>query len=269
MVEQNCAAAPKRIHAFEFSECSSLPRALSLVLRDTLVTMLSAPFRGYNETVCTQIANLMRTNKLSRLIELGAGSAPICTTVARSGGEEFEYCPSDLVPDQRLYADYERRFGPRFRPVGKAVDMRNPKEWEALAGPHSLVVISGSFHHLTTDERLALLRELIGRRIYFLIAEPFLGDIAGYLLGSLSFFPALLHPLRFLFSQGTLKRIFWSWIIPAAPVISCWDAVVSNARQWNQAEWHAVLALLAVDLRGYAVEVVATGQTFIAAFSPR
>jgi hypothetical protein len=139
----------------------------------------------------------------------------------------------DNNPDRLAYQTLTRRFGKLVTPILEPVDLAQHRAW----GPNSLLVLSATLHHIPHGARNAALRNLCGSGAKVLVYEPLRRTIWSMLYVLLAVIPALVVPLRFACRAGRLRRALWCWLVPAAPLLFCWDGVVSCLRQWTKVEW--------------------------------
>jgi hypothetical protein len=53
---------------------------------------------------------------------------------------------------------------------------------------------------------------------------------------------------------GTLRRVLWCWLIPLAPIMFCWDGIVSILRYWTDETWIEQLEEITGPTRPISVE---------------
>jgi hypothetical protein len=74
-----------------------------------------------------------------------------------------------------------------------------------------------------------------------MIFEPLRKTPISLLLAMLTIIPAVLLPLLLLTKSGQLRRFFWCWLFPLAPLMFVWDSIVSTIRQWDQRQWRRAI----------------------------
>ncbi|MCL6502550.1 MAG: class I SAM-dependent methyltransferase [Pirellulales bacterium] len=239
----------KPLYLFEFMDLPWLPQGLRHTLREILECVSTPPFRTYYRWVARETLQQARRVGVTQVVELGAGTARITATMAAmaSRGEDapnglgtgsmvFVCC--DNNPDVPAYEALARRFGPHVRPIYEPIDLAEPRQW----GPDSLLVLSATLHHIPHSARSEVLRNLCHSGNGVLVFEPLRRTIWSMLYVLLSIVPALVVPLRFAGRAGRLRRVLWCWLLPVAPLLFCWDGIVSCLRQWTRIEWDRAAA---------------------------
>jgi hypothetical protein len=241
-----------RSHLVEVMDVEGLPGSLRMALRDILETCNSRPYRSYYDWLVAEILAVAAAERVTNIVELGAGTAPLTRRLARASlPAGMRLTVADLNPDRAVYEDLERRFPSLVTPVYEPVDFGVPRQWPA----GTLLVLSATFHHLPHEVRLRVLRALEESKTPYVIAEALkhnAASFAGCLLGWLA---GITAPLFMLQRPGRARRLFWCWLVPVAPIAFMWDGLVSAWRCWSRAEWEDVVrALGGDDQRGFRFE---------------
>lgn len=247
----------KPAYLFEFMDQPWLPRGLRQTLREILECVSTPPFRRYYRWVAEKALEEARRRAVTHVVELGAGTARITATMAAMArspmGNSEQHHPStaqcampsseqqshmtficcDNHPDPPSYEALVRRFGNLVQPIFEPVDMAAPRGWPG----ETLLVLSATLHHIPPDARAELLQRLCASGSTVLVFEPLRRTIWSMLYVLLSIVPALVVPARFAHHPGRLRRVLWCWLLPAAPLLFCWDGIVSCLRQWTKLEW--------------------------------
>ncbi len=216
-----------------------LPEGLALTLREILSVGNARPFRGYYKAVVDEVADAVASGNYTRVVELGAGSAPISRMLAtdpRLAG--IDLIPCDARPDIMAYRDLQRQYPERIRPESRPIDYSAPQEWPA----GTLLVLSATLHHVPGKDRAAVVANLIASADGVLVAEPLRRNAVSMAFVLLSLVPALLLPLLYAARRGRLRRVLWCWLLPIAPILFVWDGIVSSLRMWTSEEWSAEAA---------------------------
>ena len=217
---------------FEFEDLPFLPFGLKHTITDILEVSNSF-FRSYNRWVAKETLTMAQSLGCTTIVELGAGAAPITRHCAqRSDIGSIELVPCDLRPDLTAFRRLQAKYPSNVRPCLESVDYTKKKDWR----PGTLFVLSATFHHLSEPARHQLLKDFSEARFPVLIFEPLRRNLASVVycaLGLLTFFV----PLFSLNSPGLLRRIFWCWLFPIAPLLFAWDGVMSALREWDTKQW--------------------------------
>jgi hypothetical protein len=220
-----------------------LPSSLRSTLREILDCGNSQPFRSYYDWVANTALTIACASECSTIVELGAGTAPVTRRMAldlRSEGCRLVVC--DKNPDLAEYDRLAAQFPGKVHVITASVDFTVPQQWPA----NTLLVLSATFHHIPSNDRLSLIRSLSESADSVVVFEPLRKSLLSVLFVFLSTVPALLVPFQFLGRPGTCRRILWCWLAPVAPIMFWWDGVVSCLRQWSTAEWNAAFKRLGV-----------------------
>ncbi len=247
----------KPAYLFEFMDQTWLPRGLRQTLREILECISTPPFRCYYRWVAQEALHEARRLAVTQVVELGAGTARITATMAAMAGlpacngeqrhasasgcsmpgssqqAPITFVCCDNNPDRPSYEALVRRFGALVRPIFEPVDMAAPHGW----GSETLLVLSAALHHIPHAARAGVLHRLCSGGSTVLVCEPLRRTIGSMLYVLLSIVPALVVPARFVHRPGRLRRVLWCWLLPAAPLLFCWDGIVSCLRQWTKFEW--------------------------------
>lgn len=234
---------PAAPHLFEFMDQSWAPQSLRLTLQETMQRGMSPPFRSFYDWIANDTVRFAETHGFQCIVELGAGTAPITQSMLRaSSSTNLEFVVCDICPNISAYDKLERAYPGRVSAEREPVDFSRQRSWP----PRTLLVLSACFHHIPPASRTAVLRTLMESADGVLIFEPLRRNIASICFASLSFVPALLLPLLTFDLSEQLRRFFWCWFMPAAPLMFTWDGIVSCLRQWTDAEWKQALATISV-----------------------
>jgi hypothetical protein len=181
---------------------------------------------------------MVKDEDYENVVELGAGTAPITRLLAEDPSSNcVRLIVCDNRPDAATYADLEQRFPGRVIPRYEPVDFSKPQAWP----PKTIVYLSGTFHHVPEDVRLDVLATLTKSSDRVVIIEPLRKTLLSIGFVFLSTVPAFILPLWYLRRPGTLRRFFWCWLVPIAPIMFWWDGVASCLRMWTETEWRANL----------------------------
>lgn len=234
-------------HLFEFMDQSWLPDSLRDTMREILECGNTRPFRPYYQWVADESLRIARQEGYQNIVELGAGTAPITRHLAVDPQSEgLTLIPSDFLPDRTAYQELEKSYPGKVRPRYDAVDFSQVQQWE----PKTLLVLSGTFHHIPPAARCRVLDALARSADRILVFEPLRKTLISTLFMFGSIFPALLLPLWFLGRPGRLRRFFWCWLFPLAPLLFWFDGFVTCMRLWSDGEWQSAMKRLQLPRQG-------------------
>jgi hypothetical protein len=235
-------------HLFEFMDQARVFPGLRATLREILECGNAQPFRPYYQWVRDEVRREAHEGGFRDIVELGAGTAPVTRLLAaQPAAGEVRLIPCDMNPDFATYRRLEERHPGIVAPVYTPVDFSEPRRW----GPDTLLFLSATFHHVPPEARPGVLASLTSSARRVMIFEPLQKRLSSIIFVFFSIVPALILPLWFLRRPGKLRRFFWCWLVPVAPLMFWWDGVVSCLRQWGEREWRAAASRLGVDVRSY------------------
>lgn len=226
----------KPFYLFEFCDQAWIPGGARECLYE-IMDACNSGVRSFNGQVAETAIKLAREEGYDRIVELGAGRAPVTTRLASDEQlGELKLVPCDIVPNETVYRALAERYPDNVFPIYDPVDITRP---QSELFRESVLVMAGMMHHIPFALRPAILEALSHSRSRIAMFEPLRRTLLSMLLATLSFFPAILLPITFFRRPGKLRRLLWCWLIPIVPYMFIWDGVVSCLRQWKQAEWQA------------------------------
>jgi hypothetical protein len=228
--------------SFEFMDLAWLPGSLKQTLREILDCALSRPFRTYYDKVVEQISDRVSKDPSIRAVaELGAGTAPLTRRLAKDPGRaDLQLIVCDLYPHAQAFRELQARYPGTVRPVWEPVDFSKTVQFP----DGTYVVLSAAFHHVPPALRGAVLGVLAA--CSGMIIEPVHKKPVPICLAWIIVVPALATPFLLLRQAGSARRFFWCYVVPAAPLMIVWDALISCFRCWSKDEW---LRAIAADAR--------------------
>jgi SAM-dependent methyltransferase len=242
---------------FEFMDQTWAPNSLRLTLREILEIALAKPFRSYYAGVAEKVQHAINGEEKVSVVELGAGTAPITQHLAKLSDlpHDLELIACDLNPDHSTYEVLEKQYPGLVKTIREPVDFSKPLPFDEK----SLLVLSATFHHIPPSRRQSVIREI--SQYHAIIVEPISRSWSSVLLALLNWIPALWLPLRLRGCEpGFLRRMFWCWILPAAPLAIVWDGIVSALRCWSVEEWKETLTSILPQDRPCEVKITPVGQ---------
>ena len=103
-------------HLFEFMDQDWLPSSLRGTLREILEVGCSRPFRPYYEWVAAEVLAAARETGCQRVVELGAGPAPVTKVMAPDPASDgLQLIVSDRNPDRPEYEALEKKWPGKVR----------------------------------------------------------------------------------------------------------------------------------------------------------
>ncbi len=225
------------MHLFEFEDHPNIPPSIRATLLEIL-ELCNRRFRPYYPWVASEVLAQVRETNVKRIVELGAGTAPITKELARIDETDgLILTPCDLYPDVELFHELERSFPGKVQAICEPQDFSKEQDWDA----DTMLVLSATFHHIPPAERQRVLQALTQSASSVMVFEPVRNNPISMMLVFTAIFPALLLPY-FSNRQTILRNILWCWLVPVAGPMFVWDGVVGCLRQWNSKKWKHELA---------------------------
>ena len=245
---ETSSSSSKLGHLFEFMDLNWLPNSLAYTMREILECGNARPFRPFYDFSIATIRRVANELGCEHVVEMGAGAAPLTRRLAPLVENEPDQSiktisPCDIRPDTKSYLELEAKHPgvvDLLRDEDKeiaSVDFSVPQDWK----PNSLLVLSGTLHHLPNLERTKTLTAMSSADSV-LVIEPLRKTALSMLFVILSLVPALLLPIWYCRRAGRARRFLWCWLIPVAPAMFLWDGWVSCIRQWTDKEFKKYLS---------------------------
>lgn len=233
-----------RLQLFEFNDAPWAPA----VLRDTLIEALSRALRWGHllDGLVEPLSRCLTEAGTSQVLDLCAGAggpgAVLAEAMARRG-HDAHFLLSDLFPHPAEWAALCAAQPGRLAYVPEPLDAtRIPPE----VGAGRVRVIINALHHFPPALAREVLRGACAGAPAVFIAE-------GLVRNPLSFAAmapaglAALYATPLLAGDRRLARALWTWLTPAALLVSAWDGTVSALRCYLPEELEAMVA----DLDGF------------------
>lgn len=225
----------KRRHLFEFEDQAWLPTGLRNCVTELLQHMLTeADLYG---PALPKLREALSRVGARELVDLCSGAAGPTTQLghrlAPAGEPPIAITLSDKYPNVAMFE--------RARAAaGESLDFeREPVDASAvpdrLDGFRTLFT---SFHHFEPERAKAILADAVAKQRPIAVlefTERKLANVAKLLVGGVPLVwlqTAMMRPLR-------PSRLLWTYLVPAVPLIYCWDAIVSHLRTYTPAELQA------------------------------
>jgi len=228
----------KRRQLFEFCDLPWLPSGL----RSLTPTFLEAAFRllGSYQVAVRPLGEALRATGSSHILDLGSGGAgplPLLLDALAAQGLPVRATMTDKFPNVVALAAAAQSDPQRLSFLPDSVD--------ATAVPKDLVGLRTMFqllHHFPPQTAQAILQDAVDNEQGIALFEVTQRRIVGVLLALLIPFLVLLvtpliRPLR-------IGRLVLTYVLPLAPLIIAWDAVVSTLRSYTEPElWQMTRSL--------------------------
>ncbi len=230
----------RAFYLFEFCDQTWIPSGARECLYE-IMDACNSGLRSFNREVAIAAIQIANENQLNKVVELGAGRAPITHELVKHAATQgMRLVACDLVPNVTEYRKLEAKYPDRVFPIYSPVDLTQMQE----SLNDAVLILAGVMHHIPFEARPAVIDSLTRTNSKIAIFEPLLRTWPSIFMAMLSIFPAVLLPITFFQRQGKLRRFLWCWLIPIVPFMFVWDGVTSCLRQWNEQEWKRAFASL-------------------------
>lgn len=244
-----------RLHLFELHEQPWCPPAIRDGATDCL-RLIATVGRQYKHVAPLLQEALCAANATAIVDLCSGGGGPwlaLGRTLKSRTGAPMPILLTDLYPHEAATQNDRSAPGATVRFYPKAVDATRPPA--DLPGFRTLFT---AFHHFAPAQAQAILQSAVnagqGIAIFEQTARTPLGLLLMYLLPWLALVSALVvRPWRF-------SRFFWTFVIPAIPLLLWFDGVVSCLRTYTVAELQALVAALEPPPNGAASYVWRIGK---------
>jgi hypothetical protein len=237
----------RRLQLFEFEDQPWLPRQL----RDHLTEYLQYQITAYRlyAPVVGKLKQALEAAGCRQIVDIGSGGGGTILHMQRMlrlAGCPVSVTLTDKFPPRDVVA--------RLQALGAGTIAYRPESIDATRIPPDLAGLRTfftCFHHFPPAAATRILRSAVEDRAPIGIFE-FTGRSVANIAGMLLAPAAVLAQARKL-APRRRDRLFWTYILPALPLIYWWDGTVSHLRTYTVAELRKMVA--AVDSGRYAWEI--------------
>src|SRR5262245_60599462 len=218
----------KRMHLIEIADEAWCPRGI----RHGVTDYCRFVTEGAYNPVAPLLARALQSAKARHILDLGSGGAGPwlrLQPLLRDAGVEVTVCLSDHNPD---LVPFERA-----RRLSRQAVTFHPEPVEATQIPSELSgfrTMFSAFHHLRPEQARAVLADAVARGegigVFECGTRNFLtlGGLIGTPVPALLLAP-FIGPFRW-------SRLFWTYLVPALPLILLFDVIVSWLRLYSEPE---------------------------------
>lgn len=241
----------RRFTLFEF--CDLEPGSPLGFLGELTPAFLAAAFsltRWYR-VAATPLAQALRRCTATQVLDLGSGSGGPLPLLQRTLRQEHDLRIavrlSDRVPQPTAWQALSQAAAAET--AGATDDLAGiPEPVDATAVPAHVPgfrTLFQSFHHLSETQAQAVLQDAVRKRVGIALFE----NTHRRLLPTI---PLLFVPFAVLLFTPfirplSLRRLFLTYVVPLAPLVVLWDALVSALRSYTPAELRQLTGALVYD----------------------
>jgi hypothetical protein len=228
----------RRLHLFEFEDQKWLPPPLRRYLLEFLQFQIVSE-RIYAGAI-PKLREALAKAGCRKVVDIGSGGGATILQVQRllrQAGWPVSVTMTDKYPHSRAILPGAEAAG------GSA--LYHPEPVDALNIPPQLDgfrTFFTSFHHFRPTEAAAILRQAVEDRAPIAVFE-FTQRRAANLLGMLLSPIAVLAGMRKT-RPRTFGKFFWTYVLPAVPLLYWWDGTVSHWRTYSVTELKDLIARL-------------------------
>lgn len=220
----------RRVHLFEIHEQAWLPDSLRDAVTDILQWILN--LTKIYVAVEPRLRAALKRSRASHVVDLCSGAGgPWLWMQERLASQKtpVDVWLTDKYPNETASRTIQKRTNRGLQYYLSPVEAtRIPRD---LQGFRTLFT---AFHHFPPEEARALVRQAVEHRegiAIFELPRRSITAVVGcflFLLGAFLAVP-LMRPFRW-------SRLFWTYLIPLAPLILCFDGLVSCLRAYSLTE---------------------------------
>ncbi len=228
----------KRMHLVEIADLAWCPRGIRQGVSD--FCRFFAERSGAFDPVAPLLARALFRTGARRVLDLGSGAAGPWLRLQprlRELGVEVHVCLTDLFPDRSAFERAARLSNGALTYHAEPVDATHVPDH--LPGFRTMFQ---AFHHLRPEQARAVLADAVAKR-------EGVGVFEGGSRNPLTLAEALGTPIRVLVLAPFVRpfrwsRLFWTYLVPALPLVLWFDVFVSCLRAYDVQELRALTASL-------------------------
>ncbi len=232
-----------RIHAFEIHEQSWCPA----VFRNQLTEFLqfSAMALRIYDGVIPLIEKVLSRTSSKQVVDLCSGSSGPWPHLSDQASD-FKVILTDKFPNLNSFERISTESRGKISYVSEPVDATNvPSHLDGMR------TIFTGLHHFRPDMAKTILQDAVHKRTAIGVFEFTERRLYNFLSQPISI-PLIVFLLTPFMRPFKLSRLFWTFIIPIAPLVALWDGIISNFRTYSVRELEELIE--SINSEGYKWE---------------
>ena len=224
----------RRVHLFEFTDLPWYPQTFRQIQTDYLQFVAT---RGAgHENLIPLITKAMQHAKTTEIVDLCSGGTGPWVRLREQlaqAGWPVSIKLTDKYPNPKAVSRWSEASREGIEYLAEPVDAKE-------VPPHldGMRTLFEGFHHFKPEQARNILQDAVEKRAPIGIFEASLKPPLGPVILLLS---PLMTLLGYLFvspfiKPRTFSRLFWTYLVPAVPLATCWDGVVSFLRVYSPQE---------------------------------
>lgn len=247
-----------RIHLFEFTDLSWYPETLRRVQTGYLTFVATLGYAQlYLFPLLQKALHQAGTDQIVDLCSGGTGPWLRLAEQFRLSGQPVRITLTDKHPHPAAALQWTGSGHPGIVYLSQPIDALHPEDLPGnlQGGVPAMRTLFEGFHHFKPAEARKILQDAADRRAAIGIFEMTIQPPFGSLL-------LVLSPLMTLVSYFLLtpfikprcwQRFLWTYLVPLAPLATCWDGIISLLRVYSLRELGELTA--SIERPGYAWEM--------------
>ena len=226
----------KRIELFEFEDFSWFPGWIRACMTNLLV--LLQRMLGTGEVLASLIADVLKNQGITQIVELGSGSGGVMPDVLQilkkdNGFKEVKLVMTDLYPNDAVLRKFNENGDDSISYCQSSVDAT-----QLTTSPAGLKTMVNSFHHMDPENARKILESAQKNSQPLLIYELGENKFPILVWGLMLPIGLIILMIMVLFMTPFVKPLTWqqivfTYLIPVIPVCYAWDGQASLPRIYS------------------------------------
>ena len=219
----------KRFHLFEWEDQTWFPDVLRRNMTDYLRFMITR--LGIYDPIIPLLKEMLEQTGQREILDLcsgaGGGLESIQPKISAEIGFEVPVTLTDKFPNLEAWQQINSETKNAIHFIEKSVDAT-----DVPADLPGIRTLFSSFHHFKPKQALAILQDAVNKKQAIGIFEGSGKQYYELIFAGLLFPPLMLGITPFI-RPFKLSRLFFTYLVPAIPIFTLWDGVVSILRMYS------------------------------------